>query len=70
MHKELYKLNVQEMISISPSKVCKTISISKSVKNSLGYWELKEKNKNTSSLKKLEKKYHNFEISENSQKNS
>lgn len=64
-----YKLNITEMISISPSKVCKTLSISKSVKNSLGYWELKEKSKNTTSSNKLEKKFHNFEISENSQKN-
>lgn len=64
-----YKLNVQEMISISPSKICKTISVSKSVKNSLGYWELKEKPKTSPTAKKLEKKYHNFEISPNSQKN-
>lgn len=64
-----YKLNVQEMVSISPSKICKTIHVSKSVKNSLGYWELKEKNKTTSNTKKLEKKFHNFEISPNSQKN-
>lgn len=64
-----YKLNVQEMISISPSKVCKTIQVSKSVKNSLGYWELKEKSKSNTNTKKLEKKFHNFEISPNSQKN-
>ena len=64
-----YKLNVQEMVSISPSKICKTISVSKSVKNSLGYWELKEKPKTSTTQKKLVKKYHNFEISPNSQKN-
>lgn len=64
-----YKLNVQEMVSISPSKICKTISVSKSVKNSLGYWELKEKSKSNTNTKKLEKKFHNFEISPNSQKN-
>lgn len=69
MRNEPYKLNVQEMISISPGKVCKTISVSKSVKNSLGYWELKEKSKSSSNNKKLEKKFHNFEISVNSQKN-
>lgn len=64
-----YKLNITEMISISPSKICKTLSISKSVKNSLGYWELKEKPKTNTNSNKLEKKFHNFEISENSQKN-
>lgn len=69
MAKEYYKLNVQEMISISPSKVCKTVSISKSVKDTLGFWELKEKKHNNTTSKKLEKQYHNFEISKNSQKN-
>lgn len=69
MQKEIYKLNVTEMISISPSKVCKTVQVSKSVKNSLGYWELKEKSKSSSNHQKLEKKFHNFEISVNSQKN-
>lgn len=69
MSKETYKLNVQEMISISPSKVCKRISVSKSYKDSLGYWECSPQKKNGSTTKKLVKKYHNFEISENSQKN-
>lgn len=69
MSKVFYKLNVQEMLSISPSKVCKTISVSKSVKNALGTWELKEKSKSTNNTQKLEKKFHNFEISSNSQKN-
>lgn len=69
MRKEHYKLNITEMHSVSPSKVCKTISVSKSVKNSLGYWELKEKSKNNTNSNKLEKKFHNFEISANSQKN-
>jgi hypothetical protein len=64
-----YKLNITEMISISPSKVCKTLNITKSVKNSLGYWELKEKPKTNTTSNKLEKKFHNFEISANSQKN-
>ena len=64
-----YKLNITEMVSISPSKVCKTLSISKSVKNSLGFWVLKEKSKSNKSLNKLEKKFHNFKISPNSQKN-
>ena len=64
-----YKLNITEMISISPSKVCKTLSISKLVKNSLGYWGLKEKPKTNYNKNKLEKKFHNFEISVNSQKN-
>lgn len=69
MRKETYKLNVQEMISISPSKVCKTISVSKSYKNSMGSWEYSPKKKSSSTEKKLVKQYHNFEISENSQKN-
>lgn len=64
-----YKLNVQEMVSISPTKICKTVQVSKSVKNSWGYWELKEKPKASTTQKKLVKKYHNFEISPNSQKN-
>lgn len=64
-----YKLNVQEMVSISPTKICKTVSVSKSVKNSWGYWELQEKPKTSTTKKKLVKKYHNFEISPNSQKN-
>lgn len=69
MSKESYKLNVQEMISVSPSKVCKTISVSKSYKNSEGMWEWKPSVKSGSTVNKLEKKFHNFEISENSQKN-
>lgn len=69
MRKETYKLNVQEMISISPSKVCKTISVSKSYKDSMGYWECAPQKKNGSTTKKLVKQYHNFEISDNSQKN-
>lgn len=64
-----YKINITEMISISPSKLCKTLSISKSFKNPLGYWELKEKPKSITTSNKLEKKFHNFVISENSQKN-
>lgn len=64
-----YKLNITEMLSISPTKVCKTLNISKSVKNSLGFWELKQKSKTATTQKQLEKKFHNFEISENSQKN-
>ena len=66
---ENYKLNVQEMISISPSKVCKTISVSKSYKNSLGTWELRKHKHSGNTGKKLEKKFHNFEISKNSQQN-
>lgn len=69
MRKEAYKLNIQEMISISPSKVCKTISVSKSYKDSMGYWECAPLKKSSSTTNKLEKKYHNFEISNNSQKN-
>ncbi len=69
MRKETYKLNVQEMISISPSKVCKTISVSKSYKDSMGYWECAPLKKSTSTNQKLVKQYHNFEISNNSQKN-
>lgn len=69
MRKENYKLNVQEMVSISPSKICKTVAVSKSYKNSMGYWELREKKGVSSVSKKLEKKFHNFEISANSQKN-
>ena len=56
------------MISISPSKVCKTISVSKSYKDSMGHWECSPQKKNGSTTNKLKKKYHNFEISENSQK--
>lgn len=57
------------MISISPSKVCKTISVSKSYKNDIGYWECAPQKKNVSTNKKLVKEFHNFEISNNSQKN-
>lgn len=68
MSQEAYKLNVQDMVSISPSKICKTVSITKSYKNSLGYWEYTEKpktqpNENPSPLKR---QFHNFNISENS----
>lgn len=69
MRKENYKLNVLEMVSISPSKVCKTVSISKSYRNGSGTWELKEKKHSGNTGNKLEKKFHNFEISKNSQKN-
>lgn len=65
-----YKLNVVDKISISPSKCTLTTSITKSYKNSLGYWEYKEPKKSQNqSLKKLEKKFHNFTISKNSQRN-
>ena len=69
----LYKLNIQEMASVSPSKVCLTTSITKSYKNSLGTWELKQKTKSPS-LKngektQLKKKWHNMEIIKNSQRN-
>lgn len=67
--KDDYKLNIQEMLSVSPSKICKTVSISKSYKNSLGYWELKEQKKSTGAKNGLKKQWHKMEISENSQRN-
>lgn len=70
---EHYKLNIQQMASVSPSKVCLTTSISKSYKNELGTWELKPKKKaEVTHVEKgvqLKKKWHNMEISKNSQRN-
>lgn len=65
-----YKLNVVEKISISPSKCTLTTSITKSYKNSLGFWEYKERTKSSNqSSNKLKKQFHNFTISKNSQRN-
>lgn len=62
-----YKLNVLEMVSVLPSKVSVTTSISKSYKNSMGYWEYKEKPKKVVNEKSsLKRKFHNFELSVNS----
>lgn len=75
---ERYKLNVENLCSISPSKLCITHRISKSYKNSLGYWEYREPYKFVSNSgitssdvvtdenKVLKRKFHNFEISVNS----
>lgn len=66
-----YKLNVLQMVSVLPSKVSVTTSISKSYRNSLGNWEYKERIKsvNSNSEKKLVRKFHKFEISTNSARN-
>lgn len=65
-----YKINVVDKVSISPSKVSLTQDITKSYKNSLGFWEYKEPKKiQSSSSKKITKKFHNFTISKNSQRN-
>lgn len=64
--KEAYKLNVEKCISISPSKVSITNQITKSYKNSLGYWEYKEKPKTNSKTNSIKRKFHEFNISLNS----
>ena len=69
-----YKIHVLDKISISPSSVSFTQQISKQYKNSLGQWVFKENKlcekkgvqKKESTLKK---KWHNMEISKNSQRN-
>lgn len=62
-----YKLNVTEMVSVLPSKVSVTTYISKSYKNSMGFWEYKEPKKVSSgSNTQLKKSFHNFELSVNS----
>ena len=71
---ENYKIHVLEKISISPSSVSFTQQLQKQYKNSLGFWEFREKvtplengvQKKESTLKK---KWHNMEISKNSQRN-
>lgn len=65
-----YKINVVDKISISPSKVSFTQDITKSYKGSSGYWEYTPHVKSQSSKKSsLTKKYHEFNISKNSQRN-
>lgn len=72
-----YKLNVIDKCSISPSKISITQEITKSYKNSLGYWEFKKKAQSTcnggtqkkENAKLLKKKWHEFNISKNSQRN-
>lgn len=63
-----YKLYVQEMVSVLPSKVSVTTEIQKQIKNSKGSWIFKPKFKSTSNndVPKLVRKFHNFEISQNS----
>lgn len=69
-----YKIHITEKISISPSSVAFTQDIQKQYKNSLGFWEFKNgshplkvgEQKKESTLKK---KWHNMEISKNSQRN-
>lgn len=71
---EQYKLHITEKISISPSSVSFTNQIQKQYRNSLGYWEFKEKSTHVKndvqkSESTLKKKWHNMEISKNSQRN-
>lgn len=71
---EKYKIHVLEKISISPSSVSFTQQMQKMYKNSLGYWEFKEKvtpleNGVRKKENGLKKKWHNMEISKNSQRN-
>lgn len=69
-----YKIHVLDKISISPSSVSFTQQISKQYKNSLGQWVFKEskpcvKNGEHKKENTLQKKWHNMEISKNSQRN-
>lgn len=63
-----YKLLVQQMVSVLPSKISLTTEIHKQVKNSSGSWVFKTKVKSSSNndVPKLVRKFHNFEISINS----
>lgn len=63
-----YKLLVTQMVSVLPSKVSVTTEIQKQIKNSNGSWIFKPKVKSTpsSDAPKLVRKFHNFEISQNS----
>lgn len=63
-----YKLLVNQMVSVLPSKVSLTTEIHKQIKNSSGSWIFKPKVKSTpnSDKPKLVRKFHNFEISINS----
>ncbi len=63
-----YKLYVQQMVSVLPSKVSVTTEIQKQIKNSNGSWIFKPKIKSTpnNDVPKLVRKFHNFEISQNS----
>lgn len=65
---EQYILNVEKCISISPSKVSITNQITKSYKNSLGYWEYKERPKVSNNNNSVKRKFHEFNISINSQR--
>lgn len=68
---ERYKLNVEKMVSIAPSRVCLTTRISKSYKNSLGSWEYREPKKVVLEKKSkpiLKRKFHGFKISQASAK--
>lgn len=68
-----YKINVVDKVSISPSKITFTQQISKSYRDNNGYWVFTPKkvfedaNKKTDKTA-LEKKFHNFNISVNSQR--
>lgn len=65
-----YKLNIIDKVSISPSKVSLTQDITKSYKNSHGSWVYTPKKKSSqNNSKTLKKKFHNFNISKNSQRN-
>ena len=63
-----YKLLVNQMVSVLPSKVSLTTEIHKQIKDSNGSWIFKPKTESTpnSDVPKLVRKFHNFEISPNS----
>lgn len=63
-----YKLLVNQMVSILPSKVSLTTEIHKQIKDSSGSWVFKPKLEKTTKndVPKLVRKFHNFEISPNS----
>lgn len=67
--KEYTKLLVTEMQSVSPTKIAKTISVKRQYKNELGEWHTPVKIGFKNNENKLQKKFHNFEISVNSQRN-
>lgn len=63
-----YKLLINQMVSVLPSKVSLTTEIHKQIKNSNGSWIFKPKVESTpdSDRPKLVRKFHNFQISPNS----
>lgn len=63
-----YKLLVNQMVSVLPSKISLTTEIHKQIRNSSGSWIFKPKIESTpnNDIPKLVRKFHNFEISPNS----